>query len=190
MRLFTALWPSEEAARHLAEAVDRVRSTPELAEATGGTRGFRFVPPQRWHLTLCFHGDDADQQWLSDRLDRRLTRLGRQDAEFGPPRLRLAGVGTFRGVLWVGVEPAEERDSAVLRALVRAAGANPHGYRGHVTVARWSAGRPDRVALSDLFSGYAGPWWDAAEVGLVASVHESGQPVYRTVHSVPVGTAA
>ena len=97
MRLFTALWPSEEAARHLAEAVDRVRSTPELAEATGGTRGFRFVPPQRWHLTLCFHGDDADQQWLSDRLDRRLTRLGRQDAEFGPPRLRLASGGDGPG---------------------------------------------------------------------------------------------
>lgn len=185
MRLFTAVWPSAAAIEHLAEHVERIRSAPELAAVTRDARGFRFIPPRLWHLTLCFHGD-ADQQWLSDRLDRRTARLIRKDSDFAAPRMRIRGAGVFRGVLWVGVEPADEAADAVLRTLVRAAGANPNAYRGHVTVARWSAGRPQRAGLIGLFEDYTGPWWHADAVALVASELHEGQRVYRTVHSVAV----
>ncbi|MER7011176.1 2'-5' RNA ligase family protein [Saccharopolyspora sp. NPDC000359] len=183
MRLFTALWPSEEAVRHLSAAVDRL-DRKRLAAATAGLRKFRFSAPERWHLTLCFHGDDADQDEVTERLDRRVARL--LTADPAPPRLRLSGSGTFRGVLWIGVEPEATGDDRALRALVRAAGGDPHGYRAHLTIARWAAGRGDRELLTGLFAGYAGPWWEARELTVVHSdLRESG-PAHRTVHRVGV----
>jgi 2'-5' RNA ligase len=186
MSLFTALWPPEEAIRDLAVAVDRLRSArPKLeADIAAGVRGFRFVSPRRWHVTLCFHGDDADEQRLSARLDRRIPRLSRHR----PPRLRLAGAGTFRGVMWVGVEPHEEADATSLHALVRAAGGDPYSFRGHLTVVRWGAGEPNRTELRRLFEQYRGPWWSPEEVALVRSDREAGAAVYRTVHRVGIGT--
>ncbi|MGW1677906.1 RNA 2',3'-cyclic phosphodiesterase [Saccharopolyspora sp. NPDC002376] len=183
MRLFTAMWPSAEAVRHLAAAVDRLDSE-RLARATAGLRKFRFVAPERWHLTLCFHGDDADQEHVTERLERRVARL--RNADPAPPRLRLAGSGVFRGVLWVGVEPADEDDERGLRDLVHAAGGDPHGYRAHLTVGRWVAGRADRELLPGLFAGYAGPWWESRELAVVRSDLREGGPSYRTVHRVGV----
>jgi RNA 2',3'-cyclic 3'-phosphodiesterase len=180
MRLFTALWPPDEAVRHLASAVEEL-PPQRLAEATEGLRKFRFVPSERWHLTLCFHGDDADQQWLTDRLERRMART-----DVDPPRLRLAAAGVFRGVLWVGAEPAGESDETALRALARAAGGDPRSFRAHMTVARWSAGRADRDLLPGLFEQYVGPWWSAGEVALVRSDQGRGGPVYSTAHRVSV----
>jgi 2'-5' RNA ligase len=185
MSLFTALWPPEEAIRDLAAAVDRLRSArPKLeADVAAGLRGFRFVSPRRWHVTLCFHGDDADEQRLGTRLDQRIPGLSRDQA----PRLRLAGAGTFRGVLWVGVEAREEADATSLHALVRAAGGDPRSFHGHLTVVRWGAGEPNRTELRRLFEQYQGPWWSPEEVALVRSDRESGVAVYRTVHRVSLG---
>lgn len=181
MSLFTALWPAEEAIRHLGSAVDRVRARPErVAEASAGLRGFRFLRSENWHVTLCYHGDrveEIEQDRLGARLDRRVPRLT------GSLRLRLAGCGLFRGVLWVGVESADDADAAALRALVRVAGSDPGGFHGHLTVARWAAGRPDRTALRDLFSDYAGPWWPVSSIALVRGEQEGRARVYRTVHS-------
>lgn len=181
MRLFTALWPSEAAVRHLSAAVDRL-DRDRLAAATAGLRKFRFSGPERWHLTLCFHGDDADPDEVAERLERRIARLPAAD----PPQLRLAGSGTFRGVLWIGVEPDTADDDRALRALVRAAGGDPHGYRAHLTIARWAAGRADRELLPGLFTGYAGPWWQPRELTVVRSDLREGGPAYRTVHRAGV----
>lgn len=182
MSLFTAVWPSDEAIRHLALAVDGLRAEPErVAGASAGLRGFRFLQQQNWHVTLCFHGRQppvAEQDRLAARLDRRLPRVS------GTPRLRLADCGLFRGVLWVGVEPERDADAAILRELARAAGSDPGGFNGHLTVARWASGRPDRAAMRALFSGYAGPWWTVSSVALVRGDQEAGARVYRTVHRV------
>jgi 2'-5' RNA ligase len=182
MSLFTAMWPSDEAIRHLASEVDGLRAEPErIAGASAGLRGFRFLPQQNWHVTLCFHGrrpDDAEQDRLGARLDRRLSRVS------GTPRVRLAGCGLFRGVLWVGVRPDSDGDAAILREMVRAAGSDPRDFHGHLTVARWASGRPDRAAMRGLLSGYAGPWWTVSSVALVRGDQEAGARVYRTVHRV------
>lgn len=179
MRLFTALWPSTHAVRHLSEQL-RALSPGQVTEATAGLRKFRFVPPERWHLTLCFHGDGADEDQLGRRLDNRIARFVRKSPD--PPRLRLAGAGVFRTVLWVGVEAAEDTDAAALRGLARAAGADPHSFRAHVTVARWSEGRPDRALLHGFFDRYAGPWWSVGEIALVRSDQGKGAHTYSTVH--------
>lgn len=180
MRLFTALWPAPEAIEDLAAAVAGL-DPDRLAGVAGGLREFRFTPSERWHLTLRFHGDEAEQRQITDRLDRRVRHL-RAD----PPRLRLAGAGSFRGVLWIGVEPAAEVDGEALRGLVRAADGDPRGFRAHLTIARWAGGHADRESLVGLLDGYTGPWWSAREVSVVASDLREGGPRYTTVHRAPV----
>nr|WP_246458379.1 RNA 2',3'-cyclic phosphodiesterase [Saccharopolyspora gloriosae] len=172
--MFTAVWPPREAIEHLSGALDEAG----LERAGAGVRRFRLMPPRQWHLTLCFHGP-ADPAASAVRLDDRVR-------EATAPRLRLAGAGTFRGVLWAGVEPAADSDARALRALVRAAGGDPEAFRAHLTLARWNEGRPDRRALLAGLDDYAGPWWDASEVALVRSDQGPAGPVYRNVRSVAV----
>lgn len=185
MRLFTAVWPSSAALDHLDDwlgTLDRARLEP----ATVSTTGFRLIPRERRHLTLAFHGDDSEPEWQSDRLDRRMARLVREEPEFVAPRMRLRGCGFFRGVLWLGVEFAAEDDAGSLRRLVRLAGADPRKHRAHLTLARWSAGATDKSALRRLFESYEGPWWGADELSLIASEVDGGTRTYRTVHRVSV----
>ncbi|GAB3275261.1 RNA 2',3'-cyclic phosphodiesterase [Parasphingorhabdus pacifica] len=184
MRLFTALWLPPVPSGHLEAAIDEL-GPRRVEEAAAGVRGFRFLPARQWHLTLCFHGEVADPEPLGTRLGRRVRRLNGHDTEFAAPRLRLAGTGSFRGVLWIGVEPEAESDAAALRSLARAAGADPHSYRAHLTVARWNRGRASE-ALRGLFAGYAGPRWRVEEIALVRSEPGRGPPVYSTTHRVPV----
>lgn len=179
MRLFTALWPVEDALRHLDRAV-RAVDQEDLAAATGGLRKFRFISPDRWHLTLCFHGDDADLQATTEQVESRVAALPGVSA----PRLRLSGAGTFRGVLWIGVQPAEEADETALRQLVGAAGGDARGYEAHLTIARWLGGRLDRARLTGLFADYAGPWWEPEHLSVMSSELRRGGPIYRTVHRV------
>lgn len=188
MRLFTGLWLPPEPSRHLEAAVDGV-SPWRLAEATGAVRRFRFLPTDKWHLTLCFHGEAPEWEPLGEQLRRRVQRPARPGAGLVPPRVRLAGAGMFRGVLWIGVEPAARADALALGALVRAAGGDPRSYRAHLTVARWRSGRPSD-ALRGSFAEYAGPWWSADEVVLVRSEPGREGSTYRTVHRVPVGRNA
>lgn len=183
MRLFTALWPSAAAIEDLSAAVTALDGD-QVTAATAGLRAFRFIPSTRWHLTLCFHGDHADQHHLAERLTSGVAEA--RSALAHPPRLRLSGGGVFRGVLWAGVQLAGADDARALHALVRAAGGDPCVHRPHLTVARWSAGRADRALLVGLLEGYVGPWWTAEELDLVRSVQQQAGPEYRTVHRVPV----
>jgi 2'-5' RNA ligase len=174
VRLFTALWLPPEAVGHLA---DTLAGISEVAAVT--MPSFRWMPAKQWHLTLCFHGDDADVDKLAGRLRRRAR--GRR-----APLLRLASAGTFGGVLWVGVEPAGDDDRVALRALVKAAGRHPVGFRAHLTVARWSRGRPDRTTLTAPLADYCGPWWRPEDVVLVRSEQLPAGPRYTPMERVPL----
>ena len=163
MRLFSAVWPSEQALTHLERAV-------RLVEVPAGVRR---VPAQRWHLTLGFYGNDANAAERADFLDGQL-------AGVAAPTMRLAGSGTFPGVLWVGVQPITAADRQALRVLAGAAGA-ARTFRAHVTVARWRLDQPGPWLAAQL-AGYRGPTWTARRVDLVRS--DGGE--YTTVHSVPL----
>ncbi|MDQ4119787.1 MAG: RNA 2',3'-cyclic phosphodiesterase [Actinomycetota bacterium] len=164
MRLFTALWPPADALDVLADTVTAV------AEPAG----WRRVPRERWHLTLAFHGEDDP-----DRMASELDELTGAAA----PRLRLAGAGSFPGVLWAGLETLEATDRAALDALVAGAGGDPGTFVAHLTLARRSGGRRGRPALPDVPPG---PWWSPSEVLLVASERDATGIHYRPVHRVPL----
>jgi RNA 2',3'-cyclic 3'-phosphodiesterase len=165
MRLFSALWPPEPAVAHLAAALRRV----ELPAAV------RRIPPEKWHLTLCFYGNDADPTERAAHLDEQVSRLR-------APTVRLAGAGTFAGVLWVGLLPVTARDREALRALAAAAGSAGRRFQPHITVARWRLDQP-AAAMVEQLAGYSGPAWTPAEAALVSS---SPGSAYTTVHSVPL----
>ncbi|WP_033375509.1 2'-5' RNA ligase family protein [Actinopolyspora halophila] len=190
MRLFTALWPSSAAVEDLSTVLGEEPSGDWTA-AVDELRGFRFVPAGQWHSTLCFHGDEADSERVAASLRSGVADLLHGDPGFVPPRLRLAGAGVFRGVLWVGVVPAPEEDDGgatrrSLHRLAEAAGADSERFRPHVTVARWSGGRGRTDRLAGWLNDYSGPAWSADSLDVVASEREKGVLTYRTVQRIPL----
>lgn len=178
MRLFAALCPPPSAIEHLADAVAAVEPVLQSEALAAGV--VRLVPPERWHLTVAFYGED-DPDRRAEKLNRRVSR-----ARAVAPWLRCAGSGTFGGVLWVGVHTQGEQHRAALRAIARSSGADPHHLRPHITVARWSKGRPDRRALAVPLADYTGEWWLPSELLLMRSELGAGGPKYTVLHRVPL----
>jgi len=158
VRLFVGVVPSSEAISHAAGAVNRIASTaPDV----------RWIPPERWHLTLVFLGEvDAEK---APRLASALDAVGSSYEEF--EGAQLAGAGTFPGVLWLGLGVSHRADSEsdphlpfgvsrrdplsalgqVTRAVRRAMRAERisiehRPWRPHLTIARWKHGRPASAA--------------------------------------------
>jgi 2'-5' RNA ligase len=174
-RLFSALVPPAPALDHLATWL---ADHPIDAPLRWGRRA-------RWHVTVGFFGDDDDPDRRTKWLRRRVTgRLA--------PTLRLAGAGTFPGVLWVGVRTGTETDARRLAVLGQAAGAgraDRMAFHPHLTLARWRSGTPDRDALIAVFAGYTGPWFTPDELLLMRSELGSGGPTYTTVDRLPLASA-
>jgi 2'-5' RNA ligase len=180
MRLFSALVPPAAAIDHLAD---------HLADTANLPTGLRWTPADRWHVTLGFFGDDDDPV-------RRVKWLRRRAEGRPAPRLRLAGGGTFPGVLWAGVHPDTADDERRLAQLARAAGAGREGYRPHLTLARWRASRrvPEMIAPTDFLLGYSGPWFVPEAALLMRSDFTIGdegrrEPTYTTVERLPLARA-
>ena len=101
------------------------------------------------------------------------------------PRIRFAGAGTFRSVLWCGVAGDD------ISGLADAAGAvnQPRAFHPHVTLAR---GRPpgglDRVA--EYLRTYRGPSWSATEVVLLRSDRDERGAVYTPVARYPLSESS
>ena len=142
MRLFVALRLPADVAAHAESALAPVRVEHP---------GPRWVPPERWHLTLAFHGEVPDDKvaGLADKLARRVLR-------HGPLELRLRGSGHFsRRALWLGVDGDLDR----MRSLARDVTADGSPFRAHLTVARLRGGvdpAPARTALAGLLRAVVG----------------------------------
>jgi 2'-5' RNA ligase len=163
-RLFSAVLPPRFAVLDLAEL---------LADFRGVVDRLRFTPAERWHITLCFYGEDDPStraRWLRERV-----------AALPPPRLRLTGSATFPGVFFAGVGADSPADVAALRKLARRCGAERR-YRAHLTLARWRAPDVSRERLTALLDGYTGPWFVPDAVALVQS--EAG--AYRVLERMPL----
>lgn len=164
MRLFVGVFPPAEAIADLAKAMRRL----SVFQA-----GARVTPPERWHLTVAFLGEVAEESAPA--------ALRAVEAVPLPPiELSLHGGGKFgRGfstVLWTGLDGDVERLSQVARALRRELRArrlptDDKPFRGHLTIAR--PGRkipPDELAADiELLREYAGPSWPLRELVLVRS---------------------
>lgn len=176
MRLFVALDLPAEVADHADRALAPVRDRHgEL----------RWVPPQRWHLTLAFYGDVPDERVaaVAARVERgvRGPRGRRGQAGRRPLELRLGGSGRFaRRALWLGVDG----DVAGLRSLARGVASDRSPFRAHLTVARLRGGVDAAPAQAEL-ADYAGPSWVAATVHLVRS-RLGANPSYDDVATWPL----
>jgi 2'-5' RNA ligase len=178
MRLFSALVPPAPVLDHLSEHLARSGTDRDV---------LRWMPADRWHVTLGFFGDDDDPV-------RRTKWLRRRAGGRPAPRLRLAGGGTFPGVLWVGAHPDTADDERRLAQLARAAGAGRRDFTAHLTLARWRSGAPEKDMLPDSLAGYTGPWFTPDAVVLMLSdfvVADSGrrEPTYTTVERLPLARA-
>ena len=170
-RLFVAIRPPEPIRDLLIDAMD---DSPE----------FRWQDDEQLHLTLRFIGE-VERPMAEDLA----AALGRLHA----PRfdIRIKGVGRFdqrnSGALWAGVEPRDPL--AVLAAKVErvclSVGLEPErrAYHPHVTLARWSGGKPRLDAWLDQHSGLRSQPWTSREFILYEShLGQSG------AHYEPIAT--
>ena len=151
MRLFVALAPPSEVLAHADRAVAPVRERwPDV----------RWVPSERWHLTLAFYGEVPDEKVAGT--ERMIVRRLAGHASL---ELRLRGAGQFsRRAVWLGVDG----EVLALRRLARAVTFERRPYRPHLTVGRLRAGSDATGAVESL-SGYEGPAWVSTTVHLVRS---------------------
>jgi RNA 2',3'-cyclic 3'-phosphodiesterase len=181
MRLFVAVAPPPATLDHLAAALAKAR--------LGGPPGdrLRWIPPERWHLTLVFLGEVDDT-----RVDRLAAAVGPVATAWPPLALSLRGSGAFPGVLWIGLagDLADlDRLARAARRAVRAAGiaVERRPYRPHLTVAR--SRQPAAAELNaarDRLGPYAGPAFTVDALRLVRS-YPGPQPRYAEVAAWPLG---
>ncbi|WP_024877469.1 2'-5' RNA ligase family protein [Saccharomonospora piscinae] len=163
VKLFSAVVPPPEVVTALRRELRSHR--------VEGDSALRWTAAARWHVTLGFYGHEPPEprsRWLRERLS------GQAATE-----VRLAGAGSFRGVLWLGVRG--EGLSALAEAARPECGDRP--YVGHLTLAlaRRGTHREDRAARAAIerwrrsLTAFAGPAWTAREVVLLRS-DPAGEP--------------
>ncbi len=184
MRLFVAVVPPLAARDALAAAVELVRDHP------GGPR---WIPPERWHITLVFLGE-VDEAVALPRLHRALA-VAAGDA--APLRLQVAGAGRFPGggsprVLWAGVSGDLDALTALARATRRAARASRisverAAFRAHLTLGRWRQGDDADRGVDAALADYHGPAFDVTEIVLLRS-HLGPKPSYDQIGRWTLGS--
>ncbi|HVT41792.1 MAG TPA: RNA 2',3'-cyclic phosphodiesterase [Acidimicrobiales bacterium] len=181
MRLFVAAWPDDATRRRLAA----------LQLELGRSKGLSFVGPTRWHVTLRFLGEVAEEQVepLANAVIASGTGLD------GPAVCRLGpGTAWFTGVRVLHL-PAAGLDGvaeAVRRATApfvpETEGGDPP-FNGHLTLARAKGRRLSVAALGEM----AGLPFEASfavpSIDLVASASSPEGHVYTTVARAPLGGA-
>jgi RNA 2',3'-cyclic 3'-phosphodiesterase len=163
VRLFAAVRPSPEAVAHLSAA---------LVALTAGRESppqIRWIPPDRWHVTICFFGEVAEPK-MPDVM-RRLARAAHR-CQGGHVRLR-RGAHFGRQALYLGlsgdVEPLSTLANAAVAAARRAGiPVATRRFRPHLTVARGRAGA-DLTPWSAALAEYLGPPWPVDRLLLVRS---------------------
>ena len=187
MRMFVALYPSQEAAAHLETALAEVRERLPTEDA----QHIRWIPSERWHITLAFLA--AVDPTRVDRLNRALADVATEHAPLVD--LGLTGSGVFGSTVWIGVAPTERGSAAERLAKATQRAARTCGieverrpWRAHLSIAR-TRGDRDQVRqvtreVTSSLSDYDGPLWSADTFTLVHSIL-GPQPQH-----IPVGSYA
>lgn len=163
--LFSALLPPDDVVGAVAEA---------LGEPGGD--GLRWEPPERWHVTLAYYGQDdvaLRGAWLADRL------VGRPAVD-----VRLEKAATFPGVLWLTAAGPE------LTPLAHAAGAGAEArpYTAHLTLARFPREEPELAERwQERLSDFTSRRWTATEAVLMTSERGPGGTRYRVARAFGLG---
>lgn len=186
MRLFVAFELPERSRTEIRQALAAVRE---------GLPAARWVPRERWHLTLRFLGETEPA--ARPALDRA---LGEAFAAAAPLAVRPRGAGWFPAtgraarVLWVGMEPGDGLAGVQRRAAEAAERElrlerEHRPYRAHLTVARlrspWPAESLEtwRAAMA----GFVGSSFRIGEGVLVQSLLDPSGVRYRRLAAYPMG---
>lgn len=146
MRLFVAIPLPEQTTAEIYETVARIRQAAPLL-------GFRWSPPESWHITLQFLGSVTAEQYpcLVDRLGR---------VQAAPVRIAPDEIGAFQsaGVLYAGVKRSAELTALQKRITATTAlcgfSAEERPYHPHTTLARIRAtGRRELSAIVKVSGG-------------------------------------
>ena len=172
MRLFVAVWPSEE-------VLDAVAALPRPDVA-----GLRWTTRDQWHVTLRFLGS-VEEDDLADAVAAvRSITAPAVDVELGP------SVGRFgTRILHVPSHGLDEVAAATVAATADAGERpEPRPFRGHLTLARSRRGDTDLGPLAGTpISGR----WHAGDITLVRSHLGGAGARYEIIERVPLsGTPA
>ncbi len=181
LRLFFAIWPPHEL---------RERLWGSLASLRRARPGVRWVPPERYHVTLRFLGDTSAA--LLPSLKLAADSLGHE----GAFRIGLTGTGVFppRGaprVYWVGLTPGPltRMRRALDQALARE-GIAPgrRAFKPHLTVGRTRRAGVAQGAAPDIGGGGSAAVlsedFGVGALHLVRSELFPGGPSYANIHKV------
>lgn len=181
LRLFFAVWPPEDLRERLWQA---------LAPLRRARPGVRWVPPDRFHITLRFLGD------VPERMVSGLTGAADTLAPESPFRVEVRGTGVFphgepARVYWVGITaaPVVRIRRLLDAALAREGMARERRvFKPHLTVGRARPGR-QRIDPSGTPSGpapgaLAGEGFTVDALHLVRSELFPGGPRYANIHTV------
>jgi 2'-5' RNA ligase len=187
MRLFLAInLPSS-----VVTAIDH-----EMVALRAAAPAVRWIPPEKWHLTVRFIGEQPLERVaaIRDAIDAATARHA------GAP-LAIRGVGAFPNfrrarIVWIGVapDPRLEMLHHDIESACVTLGMEHEGrpFRPHVTIARVPHG-VDEGALRALSRAARAVRYseviDVSSVDLMASELAPDGPRYRLLHSSPLKSA-
>ena len=132
MRTFIAVNPDENMKKALLHVQERLKQN--------NIHG-NYTKPENLHLTLAFIGEYPDPDNILDTLAR---------VRFRPFELRLAGIGSFGRILWVGTTAKTELEGCALQIRHYLSEADipfdRKKFSPHITILR----EPDKQALPDI----------------------------------------
>ncbi|HHI80947.1 MAG TPA: RNA 2',3'-cyclic phosphodiesterase [Planctomycetes bacterium] len=181
-RLFLAAIPSEEQRRFLFDLREQI----EAQEGESWARRWRWVPPEKWHLTLRFFGEVSKERipTLKEALQKGLKGVV-------PFSWTLGGISGFprpsaARVLFVGIQQGRnhlERLGSELEKALIPLGFPPEQkpFSPHLTLARAKKGKI-RVPSIDCLSAST----PLKNLHLMESLIPSPQLGYRSVLEIPL----
>jgi 2'-5' RNA ligase len=176
MRLFVAAWP-DDITRERLDALDLGRS-----------KNLRLVGSTRWHVTLRFLGDVADDLLgrLGDTLVAGAAALpGPLECRLGPETGWFTGVRVLQ-LPAVGLDELADAVRAATRPVVDDESREERPFNGHLTLAR-AKGRLGAAAQAELAGIPFEGSFAVGHVDLVVSEPSPRGHVYTTVMRAPLG---
>lgn len=169
MRLFAALEISTELKGEL----------ERLEEELKNCRSLRFVKPDNIHLTLKFLGEVRDEKL--EKVKAALSAIAFRGARLSTTRL-----GTFPGILWLGIRLTSELaqlQQEIERTVRPFALRDPRNYKPHLTLARFESLAPEERALIDsvVKEKRIEASWKVESFTLYRSMLTSAGPVYQAL---------
>ncbi|HET9397858.1 MAG TPA: RNA 2',3'-cyclic phosphodiesterase [Sphingomicrobium sp.] len=172
-RLFVALRPPKDVRDLLIDAMEGA--------------DLRWQDEDQLHLTLRFIGEV--ERPLANDIAAALAAIA-----FPPFELGISGAGRFdhgrRGALWAGIAPKNEVKAfaAKVERACQFAGLEPErrAYHPHITLARWSGGKPQLDLWMEQHSGLRSKPWPVRDFTLYESHLGRSGAHYTPIASYPL----